>query len=371
MSGHESSLFCENWCMADVLRWGATLLLCLLLGTVALRADTLIFTNGDTLTGSLLRADEHGCVFASNLANQVTVPWDNIRELRTSTPYVVVDVHGQAHEGTLLVENASLIVSNPASQPEFLSAVEVRLVVDPKTYVSAITAHPAPWQSWRGQITGGFSQLSATQNSISYTTQAVLQRPVPRLEWLPQKSNTLFHFQGTYGKLSQPGAPTVRTSIFTAGLEQDQSISQRLYVFANTQFDHNAAQGLQLQQAYGGGLGWKLLRTSATSLDLKADLHWTNQRFNSATSDRFLASSFTESMRHNYGRLIWTQNVSLTPSYTKGLAYQMSGMSAWAIPVYKMMSVNFTVIDDYINNPQPGFLKNSLQYSTGLQFNLH
>ncbi|HET9783666.1 MAG TPA: DUF481 domain-containing protein [Terriglobales bacterium] len=357
--------------MADALRWCAALAVCLLLATTALRADTLIFTNGDELTGTLLRADVHGCVFASNLANQVTVPWENIRELRTSTPFVVVDLNGKAHEGTLLVENASLIVSSTSTQPEFLASSEVRLVVDPKTYVNAITAHPAPWQSWRGQITGGFSQVSATQSSISYTTQAALQRPVPRLDWLPQKSNTLLHFQGTYGRLSQPGAPTVRTSIFSAGLEQDQNVSQRLYVFGNAQFDHNAAQGLQLQQAYGGGLGWKVLRTAATDLDLKADLHWTNQRFNSAPTERFLASSFTESMRHNYGKLIWTQSVSLTPSYTSGLAYQMSGLSAWAIPVYKMLSVNFTVIDDYINNPQPGFLKNSLQYSTGLQVSLH
>jgi hypothetical protein len=91
----------------------------------------------------------------------------------------------------------------------------------------------------------------------------------------------------------------------------------------------------------------------------------------SQSTPTFLASSFSESLRQSYGKLIWTQSVSITPSYTSGLAYQMSGLSAWAVPVYHALSLNFTVVDSYLNNPQPGFQRNSLQISTGLQYSLH
>ncbi|TAN24276.1 MAG: DUF481 domain-containing protein [Acidobacteria bacterium] len=338
---------------------------------VALRADTLIFKNGDELTGTLVRADAKGCVFASKMASDVTAPWDNIRELRTTTTFVVVTKGGEVYRGTLLVENDSLVVSSATAPPAFLGAPDVLMVVDPKTYTKEVLAHPRLWQSWRGQIVGGFSQVSATQSSTSYTTQLDLQRPVPKLSWLEQRSNTLLHFNGTYGKLSQPHTPTVRTSIFTAGLEQDQDISKRLFLFANTRFDHNDAQGLQLQQAYGGGIGWKVKTTSDTQLALRADLHWTRQRFLSTVNNNFLASSVTETLRQMLHKVIWTQSISITPSITHGVAYQMSGISAWAMPVYHSLSLNFTVVDAYLNNPQPGFLKNSLQYSTGLQINLH
>ncbi|MGH9393801.1 MAG: DUF481 domain-containing protein, partial [Terriglobales bacterium] len=351
-------------------RLGAALMLLLALRAGA-RADTLVFVNGDEVSGTLVRADSAGCVFRSDMAGEVNVAWSHVRELRTVAPYIVVERRGQVVEGRLLADGSTIeISSDVGGATQYVAANEARMIVDPKTYVEAVTAHPAPWQAWRGLVSGGFSQVSATQSSTNYTTQIELQRPVPALSWLPQQANTLLHFQGTYGKLSQPGQPTVRTSIFTAGVEQDEDVSARLFGFGNAQLDHNLAQGLELQQAYGGGIGWKLIESGATHLDLKADLHWTHQRFLSAAPEQFLASSFTESLRQSYGRVIWTQSVSLTPSYTNGLAYQMSGLSSWAVPLYHAFSLNFTVVDNYLNNPQHGFLRNSLQYSTGLQFTL-
>lgn len=346
-------------------------MLILAVGAAALRADTLTFANGDQLEGTLLRADTHGVVFSSAMAGAVTVPWDHIRQLQTTGSFVVVTRAGTVFQGTLLVENASLVVSNPTAQPEFLNAAQVAMVVTPKVYTEEVTAHPRLWQSWQGKLVGGFSQVSATQNSISYSAQADLQRPVPRLAWMTQKSNTQFHFEGTYGRLSQPNTPTVRTSIFTTALEQDEFVSPKMFLFADGALAHNDAQGLQLQQAYGGGVGWKLKSTPTTQLDLKAGLHYTRQHFLSSADQNFLASSITESLRQALDRVLWTQSISITPSITQGVAYQMSGMSAWALPLNHTLSLNFTVIDDYINNPQPGFLKNSLQYSTGIQIALH
>lgn len=339
--------------------------------SLALRADTLTFANGDQLTGTLVRADARACVFRSDQAGTVTVPWSNVKDLQTLSIYVVVAQDGAVHRGFITGDGHMLEINLPtAPAPAFAAPAALRMIVDPKTYANAVTTRPALWQSWRGMLTGGFSQLSSTQNSINYTTRVDLQRPVPSLAWLPQRSVTLFHLQGAYGRLSQPGEPTVKTSIYAAGLEQDVDLTRKLFVFGNAQLDHNIAQGLELQQAYGGGLGWKLLESAATQLDVRADLHWTHQRFLSPVRESFLASSFSESLRQNYGRIVWTQNISLTPSYTNGLAYQMSGFSSWALPVYKSLSLNFTVIDSYLNNPQPGFLRNSLQYSTGIQYSL-
>jgi hypothetical protein len=353
------------------IRPAARLALLLLCAAAALRADTLTFTNGDQLTGTLVRADPAGCVFKSNMANDVTVPWSHIQELRTVAGYVVVGRGGAPHAGRLLVSGGMVqVTARHAATPVFVAEAQVRMIVDPETYRKAITAKPAPWQGWKGQASGGFSQISATQSSNSYNAQVDLRRPVPSLPWLTQKSATLFHLNSSYGKLSQLGKPTVVTSIYSTALEQDEYVSKRLFLFGNGQLDHNYAQGLQLQQAYGGGLGWTVIASAPTELSLRADLHWTRQRFLSAAVANFLASSLSESLRQNYGRIVWTESVSLTPSLTSGLAYQMSGLSAWAVPVYKSFSVNFTVIDSYLNNPQPGFLRNSLQYSTGLQYTL-
>ena len=336
-----------------------------------LRADTLMFANGDELTGHLVRADSTTCIFHSDMAGDVSAPWTHVRELRTTRAYVVVGDGDTAVEGELIEHDGMIeITSLEAAFPHFTTTRVTRMIVDPKTYRQEVLAHPKLWQTWRGTLSGGFSQVSATQSSVSYTASVNLDRPVPQLSWLPQRSETQLHFQGSYGKLSQATEPTVRTSIYTAGLEQDFDLTRKLFVFASGALDHNLAQGLQLQQAYGSGVGWKLFDSAETRLDIKADLHLTRQQFLSTVPQHFLASSFTETLRQSYGRIIWTQNLSLTPSYSSGLAYQMSGLSSWAVPVYHSLSLNFTVIDSYLNNPKPGFLKNSLQISTGVQYSL-
>ena len=47
--------------------------------------DVLIFTNGDELTGALVSAAGGNVVFKSDMAGQVTVGFDKIKELRSGT----------------------------------------------------------------------------------------------------------------------------------------------------------------------------------------------------------------------------------------------------------------------------------------------
>lgn len=67
--------------------------------------------------------------------------------------------------------------------------------------------------------------------------------------------------------------------------------------------------------------------------------------------------------------MVWNENISIVPSYTNGLAYQLNGMTSLVIPVYKQLSLNTSLIDSYLGNPQPGYRHNSLQFSSGIQFN--
>ncbi len=69
------------------------------------------------------------------------------------------------------------------------------------------------------------------------------------------------------------------TSIFHADAERDQYFSPRVYALGDVSFDHNFSQGLQLQQVYGGGIGWTALKSAKQELDLKADIHYEKQQY--------------------------------------------------------------------------------------------
>ena len=47
----------------------------------------------------------------------------------------------------------------------------------------------------------------------------------------------------------------------------------------DTSFDHNYSQGLSLQQIYGGGLGYTVIKTPKQELDVKFDIHYERQQY--------------------------------------------------------------------------------------------
>ena len=60
------------------------------------------------------------------------------------------------------------------------------------------------------------------------------------------------------------------------------------------QFDHNFSQGLNLQQTYGGGIGWSVIKRANESLDLKAGVTYIRQSFAQSSANQNLTGSTFE-----------------------------------------------------------------------------
>ena len=51
--------------------------------------DTVVFTNGEQLTGELLKANGGGITFKSTMAGEINVPWANIKTLNSSKSFAI------------------------------------------------------------------------------------------------------------------------------------------------------------------------------------------------------------------------------------------------------------------------------------------
>jgi len=76
------------------------------------------------------------------------------------------------------------------------------------------------------------------------------------------------------------------TSIFHTDAERDEYFSPKFFALAQTAFDHNYAQGLNLQQVYGGGIGWTAIKSGRQELDLKGTVQYEKQVFQDAASNQ-------------------------------------------------------------------------------------
>jgi hypothetical protein len=360
--------------------------------------DVLIFTNGDQLTGKLERATAGNVVFKSDMAGELTISFDKIKELRSgssASQFAILRkgaplTRTPAPEGTVAVADGNIVVAPAGTAPITVAIKDLAYLIDKPTYDKAIAHKAGALDGWNGAVNGGATIVRSSQNGTTLSVGANLVRAIPMVPYLPARNRTSINVAESYGELTTvappPALPPVKSNIFHADAERDEYFSPRLYALADVSFDHNFSQGLQVQQVYGGGIGWTPIQTPKQQLDVKADVHYERQRFIQPTQAAIAStpgltgtpevslfgSTFAESYRRTLPRkLIFLETGNYLPGWTDLTAYSANVTAALTLPVYKRLNASISTTDNYLNNPAVGFQKNSYQFITGVTYTLH
>ncbi len=341
--------------------------------------DTLLFTNGEKLIGHLERATNKEVVFKSDMAGEVTVKWSRIQELRTGDKFAAVRkgtelTRGEAAatvpQGTITGTAQQIQVRpSPQAPPQTLETGNVAHLVPESAFERALRSTNF-FEGWTGGLTGGVSLTEATQSSRTFTAAVALLRNVPGETWLDRRSRTTVEFNEAYGKLTQPGTPSVKTSLYHLGAEQDWYFSPRMFGFVQASFDHNFSQGLNLQQSYGGGLGVTALKSEKQEFDMRASVDYTDQRFEvSSSNQQLIGSNFGESYVRTFAHsIVLNERGVYLPAWNNTRAYSALGTAALTFPVFHRLGLTLGALDTFLNDPPPGFKKNSFQFTAGVTY---
>jgi len=368
--------------------------------------EELTLKNEDRLTGQLLTSTGTEIKFKSDLAGEVTVKWEDVKELKSIRDFAVIPKDLKEARDSAMVPQGAIkigekgIVVSPISttKPEVSAAsaapeakpgatkeaaakeiptTKIASVVDDATYQKEINKKIGFRSGWDGHISTGTSMVYSTQNSSLYQVDTALKRSIPTVSWLEPKLRTTIDFTLTAGETTQPGTETTITNIFHVGGERDEYFSPRGYYLQVLSEDHNYSQGLVLQQKYGGGIGATLFKKKERELDITADLHYENQEFQAnasadveALSLHLIASTITEGYTRKWGKLQFDEKILADITWNDASAFSASGHSSIRLPVYKKLAFSVTTIDNFLNNPQIGYKKNSFQFTTGFALNL-
>lgn len=344
--------------------------------------DVLVFTDGEKLIGHLVRSTGDKVTFKSDMAGEVTVEWKQIQELHSSQKYAVIPkgVQLHAHEsdgkiarGTIAVAGQKIEVRAGGEHLAQTVAVgDAAYVVDDAAFEKAMH-RPGLLEAWTGAITGGVSLVEATQKSNTFTGSIGLIRAIPTEDWLDPRNRTIVDLSTSYGKLTQPNTPTVKTSIYHADAERDEYFTRRVFGFGQLSYDHNFSQGLNLQQNYGGGIGWTAIKTPNQTLDLRASMSYANQQFEApAKNQNLVGSIFAEAYHRTLPHgILFSEQLSVTPAWNNTKAYSAAGGAGLTMPVFKRLSLALYALDTFLNDPPPGFKKNSFQFTTGVTYTVH
>jgi len=343
--------------------------------------DVLVFKTGERLIGRFVRSDAQTIIFRSNSLGEVKVSWAKVQNLESQQEFAVIGKETKLRkgtdlrrfaQGTLTVKDNSLIVSSPEQDDQRIGLQDTSHVLDRQEFERVMFQRLGFFQAWKGTLTGGVSVVQATQTSQTYTTAIGLVRSIPMESWLERRQRTLLNINGVYGTLTQPNAPELRTEILHGDLEHDVYFTDRFFGFGQTSFDHNFSQGLSLAQNYGGGIGWTVLKRDNSEMDLRSSLGYMRQEFADPTQDQNLIGSiFAQSFSHRFRRdTKLTQHLTARPAWNNLNAYSATADLTLTLPVYRRLLFTVGIVNTFINNPSPGFQKNSFQATTGLTYAL-
>jgi hypothetical protein len=352
--------------------------------------DVIVFTNGDQLTGKLLREVNGSVTFHSDIAGDVTVTWDKIKSIHSGQQFAVVE-QGQhvtrktdnaaiAH-GAIQVEDNEVKVAPTGGTPKDIPVKNTQYVIDQATFDKEVRSRPSFFSGWDGAITAGAALVEATQNSRNFTGSAALVRAIPSVTWLDPRERTLLDFSGAYGSITQPGTAGTKTNIIHFDAEHDWYVSPRFYFLVDAAFDHNYSQGMSLQQLYGAGAGYTLIKDPRQELDLKFDIHFERQQYfvtpgilpppPLTPSKNLVGADFgdTYMLKLPHG-LLFNQTAVITPAFNQTNAYSALATAGLTFPVYKRFGFTVGTLDDFLNDPAIGSKKNSFQFTAGVTYTL-
>jgi hypothetical protein len=352
--------------------------------------DVLVLANGDTLHGKLVQEIGGTVTFNSDMVGTITVGWDKIKELHSSQQFAIipkgVELQGrkkaaQVPTGTVDVADKAVTVTGKNAPSAPIPVGDAAFIVDQPTVDKLLHHEPSFMQGWNGAATAGASVVTAAQNSYNITAGVGLVRTVPNVPWLDPRNRTIVNFAASYGKITQPSytdntgtffpETETKSSVLHADAERDWYVSPRGYLLAMTAFDHNYSQGLDLQQIYGGGFGYTLIKSPKQQLDAKATIQYEKQSFDDNTGENLVGSTFGAAYLYHPKFFNFTQSVSYIPAYNDFNAWNISETNLLTFPTYKNLGFSLGTLDTYINNPPAGFpptKANSFQFTMGFTY---
>lgn len=342
--------------------------------------DVLILANGDKLTGQLENATGPSLVFKSDMAGEVTIDWSKVKEIHTDRQFAVVpkNIRLKRHADTSGIPQGSVQLADKNVQvapmkggtAQSVPTANVAHIIDETTFQRAINDHVSFVKDWVGTVSLGTTLVEATQKNNTISGAVALVRAVPSQDWLEPESRTSFDFSAAYGKLSQPDTPTIKTDLWHIDLEQDKFLTPRLFAFGALAYDHNFSQGLDLQQTYGGGLGFTVIKDAVQEFDVKASVNYIKQQFAIASQNQnLIGSQFGEDYTRKLIRgIVFTESGTYTPAWNNTNAYSATAQAGLVFPIYKGFSFAIGSLDTFLNNPPTGFKKNSFQFTTALGY---
>ena len=335
------------------------LLLSFFLIPFTLFADQVTLSNGDHLTGEIVKSDGKTLTLKTEFAGTIDIQWSAVQSLHSDKEFVQSSSNKQTYSGTVSMDNNALIVKSDSGASTIVMKPDVAALRSPAEQTTfEKLQHPGLLQGWNGGANVGFA-LAAGNSETRNLNLAFNATRTGLRDKLTLDESSLYSTNGL-------STPNTTANLVQGGARYDHDFDGILFVFGGADFMSDALQALNLRSVFSGGLGYHIIKRDTTTLDFISGANYTHESyvpFTRNTAGLTLGENLMHKLKH--GTVI-NEDLTFFPDLSDTGEYRMTANLGTTTKINKWFGWQNTFSDIYVTNPPLGAKKNDVLFSTGL-----
>lgn len=317
------------------------------------QADQIVLANGDRLSGKVVSKSEDILMFRTEYAGEINVKWKDVVSITTDAPVTVLSPGGELRTGRL--------EKTPSGELELVSEGRSREVkMDDIAYINPPPHVAGTGVTYKGRVDLLGSASRGNTDDGRFYGEA---------EFRARAKAYRYRLFGRAEQKEEDGETTAQ-NYFVSG-EHDTPIDDERFWYLRASVEHDEFKDLKARAAAGGGLGWQLIDTSRTQLEVRGGLDYVLARRDVVPDETYPAFGWGIDYSHWFvpDRLEFFFNQGGLASLTSEGDVSMRTRTGVRLPLGSGLSANAQVNVDYEGDPGPGNETTDTQLFVGLGYN--
>ncbi|MFZ0461307.1 MAG: DUF481 domain-containing protein [Candidatus Acidiferrales bacterium] len=360
--------------MRKVLKTGVILMA--LLFSIPALADQITLKNGDHVTGTIVKSDAKALLIKTDYAGDVTLKWSEVSEIKSDQELYVGLTNNQIVAGIVSMSDGKIQIETKTEGTVTSGKDSVQYIRNDAEQAAALAVfyrlqHPRLTDFWSGFLDAGLSGTRGNSDTTSLNFDGTAVRTT-----VADKITVDFNSILTKSANITPGVTTTTAHSITGDLRGDFNLGPRAFAFAQTQFQYDELEDLNLRNVLGGGVGVHVRKTANTVFDVYGGGAYDQAYYTSTLATTTGQNITQKSGEINAGedfayklsnRTSLAEQLDFWPNLSDTGQYRVTFNGSAATKIKGWLDWQVSINDRYVSNPIPGIKTNDLVLMTGIR----
>jgi putative salt-induced outer membrane protein YdiY len=325
-----------------------------------LYAAEVTLKNGDRISGTIVSVGDKKLAIKPAYSDPIAIDWSEVTQFTSDAPMVVTRTDNQVVSGPVTMQDSAVVVTSPAGAQTIPQADVsfIRSQADQAAYEKSL--HPGILEGWAG---GGNFGLALARGNSDTTNLALgfnADRKTTTDEWI-------INAAGIYSTSNTDNINTTTANAFGGSIRYDHNLTPRLFAFGLFAGLYDHLQLLNERISPNGGLGYHLIASKMTTLDILGGIGYTYENYFTGETNNIINATVGEELTHKFNATTTiTERLYFYPYLNQNGNYRGTFDFGLASKFYRSLTWNLNFGDIYNSQPVPGKKDNDLLLTTGL-----